>query len=221
MTWPIRTHSMTLSALRPAQAITGPALASAEQQASALPQTGGNWQEFTNQPYQAQPSNYTDPFWGNEGAGFSLVGGRTTALVAAPDGAWFAGHRRWRRLAVHDQGAHWTPVFDSMPTLSIGALAIDPANGSLWVGTGEANVSQDSYAGTGVYVSYNDGRRFHNVGAVGGISPLASHTVFRIAFDQNGNAFAATDNGLFRYSASTGAWTEVLDPGRADGQPAV
>jgi sugar lactone lactonase YvrE len=204
----------------PATAITGPALATAEQQASQLPQTSGNWQEFTNQPYQAQPSNYTDPFWGNQGAGFSLVGGRTTALVAAPDGTWFAGTADGGVWRSSDQGAHWTPVFDSMPTLSIGALAIDPANGSLWVGTGEANVSQDSYAGTGVYASSDDGQTFHNVGAAGGISPLASHTVFRIAFEQNGDAFAATDNGLFRYSAQSGSWTEVLDPaGPTDNPP--
>jgi hypothetical protein len=204
----------------PAQAIDGPALASAQQQASQLSQTGGSWQEFTNQPYQAQPSDYTDPFWGNEGAGFSLVGGRDTALATTPDGAWFAGTADggvWRSF---NQGKNWTPVFDSMPSLSIGALAVDPADGSLWVGTGEANVSQDSYAGTGVYVSYNDGRTFHNVGAVNGISPLASHTVFRLAFESDGVAFAATDNGLFRYSPSTGSWTEVLDPaGPVDNPP--
>jgi hypothetical protein len=204
----------------PAAAIPGPALATAEQQASQLPQTGGNWQEFTNQPYQAEPSNYTDPFWGNEGAGFSLVGGRTTALATAPDGTWFAGTADGGVWRSHDQGQHWTPVFDSMPTLSIGALAIDPINGSLWVGTGEANVSQDAYAGTGVYVSYNDGNSFHVVGGAGGISPLASTSVFRIAFDQHGNGYAATDNGLFRYSASTGKWTEVLDPaGPTDNPP--
>jgi hypothetical protein len=203
----------------PAQAIDGPALASAEQQAGQLSQTGGSWQQFTNQPYQAQPSNYTDPFWGNEGAGFSLVSGRVTALVAAPDGAWFAGTADGGVWRTYDQGKNWTPVFDSMPTLSIGALAIDPADGSLWVGTGESNVSQDSYAGTGVYVSYNDGRTFRNVGAVNGISPLASHTTFRLAFEPDGVAFAATDNGLFRYSPSTGSWTEVLDPAGAVDNP--
>lgn len=107
-----------------------------------------------------------------------------------------------------------------MPTLSIGALAIDPADGSLWVSTGESNVSQDSYAGTGVYVSRNDGRTFRNVGAVNGISPLAPHTTFRLAFEPNGVAFAATDNGLFRYSPRTGSWTEVLDPaGPVDNPP--
>jgi hypothetical protein len=204
----------------PAQAIDGPALASAEQQASQLPRAGGNWQQFTDQPYQAEPSNYTDPFWGNEGAGFSLVSGRVTALVAAPDGAWFAGTADGGVWRSRNRGTTWTPVFDSMPTLSIGALAIDPADGSLWVGTGESNVSQDSYAGTGVYVSRDDGRTFRNAGAVHGISPLASHTTFRLAFGGHGVAFAATDNGLFRYSPRTGSWTEVLDPaGPVDNPP--
>lgn len=204
----------------PAGVVSGPALVSAQQQAAALPQVGSRWQEFTNEPYNAQPANYTDPFWSNVGAGFSLVGGRTTALAAAPDGTWFAGTADggvWRST---DQGRHWTPVFDSMPTLSIGALAINPADGSLWVGTGEANVSQDSYAGTGVYRSANDGASFQRVGDSSGTNPLTSHTVFRIAFDSRGNAYAATDNGLFRYAARSGSWTEVLDPaGTTDSPP--
>jgi hypothetical protein len=197
----------------PAGAVSGQPLVSAQQQAAALPQTGSAWQEFTNQPYNAQPANYTDPFWSNVGAGWSLVGGRTTALATTPDGTWFAGTADggvWRST---DQGQHWTPVFDSKPTLSIGALAVNPADGSLWVGTGEANVSQDSYAGTGVYRSANDGATFQRVGDdSSGSNPLVSHTVFRIAFDPRGNAYAATDNGLFRYAARTGSWTEVLAP---------
>src|SRR5580692_3527032 len=75
----------------PAGVVSGQALVSAQQQAAALPVTGSAWQEFTNKAYNAQPSNYTDPFWGNEGAGFSLVGGRITALVTTGDGTWFAG----------------------------------------------------------------------------------------------------------------------------------
>ncbi len=197
----------------PSGSVSGQALVSAQQQAAALPVRGGRWQEFTNEPYNAQPSSYTDPFWSNVGAGFSLVGGRATALAATPDGAWFAGTADggvWRST---DQGQRWTPVFDSMPTLSIGALAVDPVGGSLWVGTGEANLSQDSYAGTGVYRSANDGASFRRVGDdSSGSNPLVSRTVFRIAFDQAGNAYAATDNGLFRYAAHTGQWAEVLDP---------
>lgn len=204
----------------PAGYVTGPALADAMQQASQLPETHGSWQLFTNKPDDAQPSNYTDPFWGNEGAGWSTVSGRVTALVAAPDGAWFLGAADGGVWRSWNQGTTWTQVFDNMPTLSIGALAIDPVNGSLWVGTGEANESADSYAGTGVYVSYDNGDSFHLVGAVDGISPLASRTTFRVAFDQDGNAYAATNNGLFRYSAQTGQWTEVLDPaGPVDNPP--
>ena len=205
----------------PAAGVSGQALVDAQRQAAALPVTGPSWQEVTTQPYNAEPSNYTDPVWSNIGAGFSLVGGRTTALAQTGDGAWFAGTADggvWRST---DQGQHWTPLFDSMPSLSIGALAVDPADGSLWVGTGEANLSQDSYAGTGVYRSADDGASFQRVGDdAAGNNPLVSHTVFRIAFDPSGNAYAATDNGLFRYAASTGQWTEVLDPaGPADFPP--
>ena len=197
----------------PSGEVSGQALVSAQQQAAALPVTGSAWQQFTNEPYNAQPSNYTDPFWGNEGAGFSLVSGRITALATTPDGTWFAGAADGGVWKSTDQGQNWTPVFDSMPTLSIGALAVDPVDGSLWVGTGEANESQDSYAGTGIYRSTDDGASFQRVGDdSSGNNPLASHTVFRIAFDPSGNAYAATNNGLFRYSASTGSWTEVLDP---------
>jgi hypothetical protein len=194
----------------PAGFVKAGALTSATRHAAGMSMTGGSWQEFTNQPYNAEPSNYTDPFWSNIGAGFSLVGGRITALATTPDGAWFAGAADggvWRSF---DQGQNWTPVFDNMPTTSIGALAVDPVDGSIWVGTGEANTSQDSYRGTGVYRSFNDGHTWHLVG--GSKNPVADHTVFRLAFDQSGDAYAATNNGLFRLTADAGHWTTVLQP---------
>ncbi len=204
----------------PAAAVSGQALVDASQQAAGLSTVGGSWQDVTTQPYNAQPSNYTDPVWSNVGAGWALVGGRTTALAQTPDGAWFAGTADggvWRST---DQGKTWTPEFDSMPSLSIGALAVNPTDGSLWVGTGEANQSQDSYAGTGVYRSTDGGRTFQRVGnAADGSNPLVSHTVFQIAFDPTGVAYAATDNGLFRFSPSSGQWTEVLDPAGANDFP--
>jgi hypothetical protein len=191
----------------PAGYITGDALGSAAQQAAALPAVGGPWQEFTSKPYNGQPSDYTDPFWSNVGAGFSIVGGRTTALAVTPGGTWFAGTADGGLWRSFDQGQHWSPLTDALPTLSTGALAVNPVDGSLWVGTGEANESQDSYQGTGVYRAIADGTFFQRVGG-----SLGPRTIFRIAFDPKGNAFAATNNGLFRYSVATGSWTEVLDP---------
>src|SRR5262249_16618800 len=70
----------------PSGILSGDALVSAIRQAARLPVAGGTWQEFTNRPYNAQPSNYTDPFWSNAGAGFSIVGGRTTALATTANG---------------------------------------------------------------------------------------------------------------------------------------
>src|SRR5579863_4039788 len=163
----------------PAGYLSGDAIGAAAQQAAQIPSTPGKWQQLTTQPYNGQPSNYTDPFWSNVGAGFSLVGGRVTALATTPDGTWFAGAADggvWRST---DSGQHWTPVFDSMPTLSIGALSVDPADGTLWVGTGEANESQDSYQGDGVWTTHNDGRTWQPVG--GPANPIGPRTIFRIA----------------------------------------
>ncbi|HEX8975221.1 MAG TPA: hypothetical protein VF781_01815 [Solirubrobacteraceae bacterium] len=206
----------------PATSVSGAALVSAAQQAQSLPVSGGAWQEITSSPYNAEPSGYTDPFWSNAGAGWGLVGGRTTALTQTPDGSWFAGTAAGGVWRSSDQGGTWTPVFDGMPSLSIGAVAVNPADGSLWVGTGEANTSQDSYAGTGVYRSTDDGASFTRVGddtSAGG-NPLVSKTVFQLAFDQAGNAYAATNNGLFRYDRSAGTWTAVLQPaGSTDNPP--
>ncbi|HEX2646773.1 MAG TPA: glycosyl hydrolase, partial [Candidatus Dormibacteraeota bacterium] len=83
----------------------------------------------------------------------------------------------------------------------------------LWVGTGEANVSADSYAGTGVYKTTDGGASWQAVGVdASGNTPLMSHTSFRIAFDASGNAYDATDNGLFRMAAGGNMWMPVLDP---------
>ncbi|HZE06947.1 MAG TPA: hypothetical protein VE127_17095, partial [Solirubrobacteraceae bacterium] len=202
----------------PTASVSGAALASAAQQAGVMRTTGGRWQDVTTAPYNAEPSNYTDPFWSNIGAGFSLVGGRVTAL-AQTSNAWYAGTADGGVWKSTDQGGHWQPVDDSMPSLSIGALAVAP-DGSLWVGTGEANTSQDSYAGTGVYRLDPATGQFAPVGADGsGASPLDSHTIFKLAFDPSGNAYAATDNGLFRYDATSGQWSEVLDPAGPNDNP--
>jgi len=93
-------------------------------------------------------------------AGPSNIGGRCTALVCDPanaDRIWIgaAGGGVWASI---DAGRHWTFKWRAKGPLQIGALAIDPTNPKiLYCGTGEANLSLDSYPGDGVYRSTNGG----------------------------------------------------------------
>ena len=112
----------------------------------------------------------------------------------------------WRSF---DGGQHWTPVFDQQDNLSIGALAINPADHSIWVGTGEPNTSADSYSGDGIYRSGNDGRTWRLVGGA-----LPNDLVYQLTFDGQGRVYAATSQGLLRRWAANlhSPWTTVLKP---------
>ncbi len=69
-------------------------------------------------------------------------------IGAADGGVWRTG----------DGGLSWIPVTDSMPTTSIGAIAIDPTNSSVvYVGSGEANFANHSRYGLGIYKSVDGG----------------------------------------------------------------
>ena len=192
----------------PALSVSAAAFTAAAAQARKLPQIGGRWREVTDQPYNADALNYRDPIWSNSSGGAGLVSGRMTAL--AVDGQTvFAGGAAggvWRSF---DGGRHWTPVFDQQGDLSIGALAINPADHSIWVGTGEANTNADSYSGDGIFRSDNEGRTWHLVG-----DALPNDLVYQLTFDGAGHVYAATSHGLLRHSA-TGLhqpWETVLKP---------
>src|SRR5262245_26579769 len=169
--------------------------------------TPGTWVQRTTVPYDSDAHNYRDPVWSNSGGGAQHVAGRMTAL--ALDGSTlYAGAADggvWKKVG---NGA-WQPLTDDSPTLSIGALAVDPSHG-LWVGTGEANTSSDSYAGTGVLFSADGGATFSRVGG----DELNNHTIGRLVYD-NGLILAATSRGLYRHAATTlsGAWAPVLAAG--------
>ena len=72
----------------------------------------------------------------------------------------------------------WSPLTDGLPSLSIGALAVNPADGSVWVGTGEANTSQDSYAGIGVYRIAGSGTPTRVGDSADGTNPLFGRTIY-------------------------------------------
>ena len=57
-----------------------------------------------------------------------------------------------------DAGRTWSPIFDSAPVGSIGALAVAPSNPrTLYVGTGESDMRSDIAQGEGLWRSRDGG----------------------------------------------------------------
>ena len=89
------------------------------------------------------------------------IGGRLTSIVchpkfperiwvgAAGGGVWFSP----------DAGQSWQSQWFKQDVLNVGSLAIDPTNPDvIYCGTGEANLSADSYPGVGVYQTADGGK---------------------------------------------------------------
>ncbi|HJT45230.1 MAG TPA: hypothetical protein VJ721_03065, partial [Chthoniobacterales bacterium] len=81
------------------------------------------------------------------------VSGRVTDLVIDPSdpNKVYVGTAQGGVYRSLDGGTTWTPIFDTADSLAIGSLALDAANGRLYVGTGEANGSLDCFGGVGLY----------------------------------------------------------------------
>src|SRR5439155_379573 len=88
------------------------------------------------------------------------IGGRMTTGVCHPENPDFiwagsAGGGVWQS---NDAGLKWRSVWRHQDSLNVGSLAIDPRNPAIiYCGTGEANLSADSYSGVGIYQTANGG----------------------------------------------------------------
>src|SRR5256714_5991141 len=102
------------------------------------------------------------------------VSGRVTDVVLDPTDSnkVYVGTAQGGVYRSLDGGATWTAIFDGADSLAIGALALDTANGRLYVGTGEPNGAVDCFSGVGVY-------RIDNVNTnptlIGPINPVRNY----------------------------------------------
>jgi len=138
-------------------------------------------------------------------AGPNNIGGRVTAIASHPSSpsVIYAGAADGGVLKSTNSGSTWTPVFDATGALAIGAITIDPSNANtIWVGTGEANTSGDSYPGDGIYRSTNGGAAWQNMGL-----PNSYH-IGRIAIDPTNSQkiFVAATGALFTTNPERGVY---------------
>jgi hypothetical protein len=200
------------SIIRTAPGVSVPAQAylAAAAQAAHVPTVGGSWREVTNRPFLNDPiPGYNDPSgYSDFGSGYGLVTGRMTAL-ASSGRAVYAGAADGGVWKSTDRGGHWTAWSQGLPRLSIGALATDPADGSVWVGLGEANTAFENFNAFGVYRLAPGAHVWHRVGG----SELTSRNIYFLRFDGAGHVYAATNSGLFRHGdGAAGPWHLVLKP---------
>jgi hypothetical protein len=148
------------------------------------------------------------------------VGGRVTDLVADPANAnkFYVGSASGGVWKTTDGGVTFTPIFDGLGTLSVGALALDPRDSNiLYVGTGEANPGGGSTTqpGDGVWKTTDGGATWQHLGLdntfeIGRIvvDPKNPSNVFVAAM--GALFFHNVDRGVYRSQDGGLTWTKVL-----------
>jgi photosystem II stability/assembly factor-like uncharacterized protein len=163
-----------------------------------------------------QSSPFKDVRWRFIGP-FDL-GGRSTD-VAVPKGSrtvFYAAAATGGVFKTVNAGTTWEPVFDDMPTLSIGDLAVAESDPNIvWAGTGEANIFRASEAGLGVFKSTDAGKTWKPMGLE------ATYTIARVVIHPThpdivyvaATGHEWTDNperGVFKTTDGGATWQKVL-----------
>ncbi|MFN4289484.1 MAG: PKD domain-containing protein [Permianibacter sp.] len=155
------------------------------------------------------------------------VSGRSNAIVPHPSdesilyfGAAAGGV--WKTI---NGGASWTPVFDQVGTLPIGAIHLESSNPNhVWVGTGDRNGGGCAgYFGQGVFLS-TDGGNSWQMRNGSGSSAMPLSIINSVAVQPNNNqvvlvggfgSCSSTGNlqnaGLYRSIDRGGSWSLVLN----------
>jgi photosystem II stability/assembly factor-like uncharacterized protein len=128
-----------------------------------------------------------------------------TLYIGAPNGGI------WKTV---DDGAHWTPIFDAEPSLSVGDIAIDPQNSAvLYAATSDAfGYGAPFWGGTysvGIRKSIDGGSTWAPTGL--NWSLAQNRTIRKLAIHPtNGNILlAATSDGLYRTTDAGTTWNQV------------
>ncbi len=130
------------------------------------------------------------PILNGQTAGSLNVSGRVTGVAVDttdPTGNTIyistAGGGAWKTINATSANPTWVPIFDGIAGGVVGAIAIAPSDPRvIYLGTGEADNSTDSYYGTGVYKSTDSGKTWTLLAGSSG-NPLYGQAVSRIVVD--------------------------------------
>jgi photosystem II stability/assembly factor-like uncharacterized protein len=145
-------------------------------------------------------------------------GGRVDAVTGVPGrpNEFYFGSVNGGVWKTIDGGRVWTPVFDSQPVASIGALAVAPSSpDTVYAGSGESTLRDSTGYGNGVYKSIDAGKTWTHIGLettehIGKIAvdPNNPNIVFVAAI---GHLYEANpDRGLYRSKDGGRTWAKVL-----------
>lgn len=195
------TLNKSLARLEAAQA-----LRAAEKLGASLP----NWLPFGPAPIALGQTPTSTPRFPSD------VSGRvTTIVIDEVNEVVYLGGAQGGVWSSADDGVSWNPLSDFLASTAVGALAIDPPasfgdDATLYLGTGEANGSCDSYAGVGVYKSTNSGATW--TGPFG-TAEFANRSISSIAIDRNDpNRLLATSSSAI-FGVNCGAGPTLPDRG--------
>ena len=151
--------------------------------------------------------------------GPAVMGGRVADIAVHPTNRsiWYVAVGSSGLWKTANAGITWTPIFDDLPSYSIGDVALDPNNPDVvWVGTGENVSGRHVGWGDGVYRSRDGGGSWEQMGLersehIGKIliDPRNSNVVFVAA---EGPLWASGgDRGLYKTTDGGRSWEQVLD----------
>ncbi len=148
------------------------------------------------------------------------IQGRVTSIAVDPTdaGVAYVAAAEGGIFRTTDGGNSWTAMFDDMPTLSVGAVALDPSNPNVVVaGTGEVNPGGGSvaYGGSGLYRSQDQGETWSSIGLEnsGSIGRVVVHptdsNIIHVAV--MGHLWeGGPDRGVYRTENGGNTWSRVL-----------
>ena len=135
--------------------------------------------------------------------GPSFQGGRVTSIAVPPGDhfviyAGFASGSIWKTV---NNATTWEPIFDNESAFSIGDIAISDSHPEIiYVGTGDALMGRQSYAGTGIFKSTDSGKTWQNIGL------HDSHHIRKVVIhpDNPDIVYVAAMGHLFTYNEEKG-----------------